>query len=82
MIIIWWLVYVCVTLCLSGAVVLWLFPKKWIMWSETAASLIPRGSPPRWRSLNALGKIGWILLHVGGFGLVAVLLIGTLIERA
>jgi len=68
-----------VSLC-SGALVWFLLPKKWIVWSKTAADILPQETIPPWKSLNKFGKTLY-MVFVGSIGLTLVMvLIGAISE--
>ena len=79
---IWILIKICVGIGLiTGAFFWFLFPKKWIVWSEKAAEILPQETPAPWVSLNVYGKALYVLF-IGSLLLALVLLfIGFLIEQ-
>ena len=67
---------------ISGAFYWFLAPKKWIVWSEKAAEILPQETPAPWVSLNKYGKALYIVF-LGSIMLVLVLMfIGFLIEQS
>jgi len=48
------------SLC-SGALVWFLLPKKWIIWSKAAADMLPQETIPPWKSLNKFGKTLYVV---------------------
>ena len=80
---IWSLIKISTYVGLTAAIFFWfLAPKKWIVWSEKAAEILPQESPAPWGSLNIYGKSLYILF-IGSLVLILVLLfIGFLIEQS
>ena len=59
---------------LSGFGLWFLIPKKWIVWSEKAAQILPAESPAPWSSLNKLGKFVYIIFFIS-LSLIVILMI-------
>ena len=78
---IWTLLYSCLVVGLIAGAFLWfLAPKKWIVWSEKAAEILPQETPPPWVSLNLYGKALYILFVGSVILMLALMFIGFLIE--
>jgi len=80
---IWILIKICSAIGLIVAALFWfLAPKKWIVWSEKAADILPQETPAPWASLNIYGRTLYAIF-IGSLILVLVLLIfGYLIEHS
>ena len=59
---------------LSGLGLWFLIPKKWIVWSEKAAQILPAETPAPWTSLNKLGKSVYIIFFIS-LSLIVILMI-------
>lgn len=64
----------------SGSLIWFLLPKKWIAWSKLAGEFLPQETIPPWRSLNKLGKMLYLIFVGSAFLLVMVLVVGTILE--
>jgi hypothetical protein len=60
---------------ISGALVWFLLPKRWIAWSKRAGGLLPQETIPPWGSLNLLGKSLYAVFVVSIIAFFAVLAI-------
>lgn len=76
------MVYGCLTMGILSILVLWVFPRKWIVWSEVVDKILPRGGPPTWKTANLLGKTAWVIFYSSGLMLLTTLTIGVLIEKS
>ena len=79
---IWNIVNIFLTLGIIAGFVLWFFPRRWIVWSETTGKLLRGGGPPPWVSLNFFGKVVLIIFYGSALMLFLVLIIGVYNERA
>ena len=61
---------------LSGLGLWFLIPKKWIVWSEKAAQILPAESPAPWASLNKLGKYVYIIFFISLILIVILMICG------
>ncbi len=79
----WQLLYLFTSLGSLSLLGLWfLIPKKWIVWSENAAKVLPSNTLPQWRTLNRNGRFIYIFSCVC-FGLTfTILLIGYFLEKS
>jgi len=80
---IWTLIKAFTVIALIMAALFWfLVPKKWIVWSEKAADILPQETPAPWASLNIYGKTLYILFFSCLALIAALLFIGFLIEQS
>lgn len=78
---IWTLIYIWFSITISAWASLWfLLPKKWIVWSEKAADILPHETVPPWSSLNKLGKALYILFAGGVTAMFVTLIVSALIQ--
>lgn len=61
---------------LSGLGLWFLIPKKWIVWSEKAAQILPSESPAPWASLNKLGKFVYIIFFISLCSIILLMVYG------
>jgi len=78
---IWTLIYSCLVIGLIAGALLWfLLPKKWILWSEKAAEILPQETAPPWGSVNLYGKVLYIIFLGGVILSMVLMFIGYLFE--
>ena len=78
---IWILIKISTAVALISAAMFWfLLPKKWIVWSEKAAEILPQETPAPWRSLNVYGKSLQILFYGCLMLVFFLLLVAYLLE--
>lgn len=77
---IWRTLYWLVSMGLLLLLALWfLVPKKWIVWSDRAAIVLPQGVP-KWRVLNNLGKLIYLLAVICFLLTLGALVVGSVLE--
>jgi len=80
---IWVLMKICLVIALiTGAFYWFIAPKKWIVWSEKIAEILPQETPAPWASLNKYGKALFVIFTGSLLLMLALMLIGFLAERS
>jgi len=80
---IWILTNICLAIGLIAGALFWfLVPKKWIVWSEKAADILPQETPAPWASLNTYGKALYVVFIASVLLMFVLLFIGYLIEQS
>ena len=67
---------------ITGSFYWFLAPKKWIVWSEKAAEILPQETPAPWASLNKYGKALFIIFIGSLLLMLPLMFIGFLIEKS
>lgn len=65
----------------SGMLIWFILPKKWIAWSPLAGSLLRQDTIPQWVSLNWLGKTLYVVFVGSAVSCFAIVVIGTALQE-
>ncbi len=78
--ILWIVIYWCAATAVTSALALVLLPRRWVVWSGLASSIMS-GAPPPWRSTTRFGKAIYLILYTSVLALLALVTIGIFIEQ-